>query len=135
MLQRRAHPHSKLNSDEVEVRVAMEQWYEKEYGDMNNDDVMRFFNITKIRGGLSDIAECDFKDEGEGIREQNMCEYRHRLIDKVKSAGGEIYYAPLIDEDGVKVYSCFIHPFEPAFILSSGRIVSLTRENFKMIKS
>lgn len=134
MMQRRTHPHSILNSAEEGRQAIMEAWYEKEYGDMNKDDVMKFFNITDIRGDFFDIVERDYTDNCESIGELNISQHLDQLTDKVTQAKGEIYYTPLIDDDSIKVYSCFIHPFEPAFILSSGRIVSLTRKNLTMIK-
>lgn len=129
MLQRRTHPHSKLNNAQGNLKSIMETWYEKEYGDMNRDNVLKFFNITKINGDLLNIKEFDFIDNSKDIRQQNLFEHRKSLLEKVTAAGGEAFYTPLLDESNLKVYSCFIHPYEPAFILSSGRMVCLTQQN------
>ena len=134
MMQRRAHPHSIFSSnDEAMIKAKLAQWYEKEYGSMMNDEIMCEFNITTIGHRIPEIGCYNFAPNS--VPDRTLHEYRQRLVRTVKMAGGEIYYAPLINENHIKVYTCFIYPFEPAFILSSGRIVSLTRANLDSIKN
>ncbi|MDC6759047.1 YcaO-like family protein [Escherichia coli] len=134
MLQRRAHPHSILNEGQDNARATMVRWYEKEYGEMIEHRTMCHFNITTLKTPLSALPAEDFTVSSPLPDRQNLHDYRLQLINKVKQAGGEVYWTHLINEYDLHVCSCFIYPFEPAFILASGRLISLTRDNLRMIK-